>query len=493
MKLFDRLKRVVGSSVPETEAPVLETKGAPTALSTVPFSTVSNFFGPIRESFTGAWQRNVVVEQSANILAFSAVYAAISLISNDISKLRIMLTEETAVGTWEELEGNSPFLPVLSKPNRYQTRQQFIQQWIVAKLMYGNAYVLKERDQRGIVIALYVLDSRYVQPLVAEDGSVYYRLHRDYLSGVIDEIIIPATEIMHDRMPTLWHPLVGVSPIYACGASTTQGIRIQNNSAKFFENMSRPSGHLTAPGVINDVTVNRLKAEFEKNFSGGNLGRLLVTGDALKYEPMTIPPHEAQLIEQLKWTVEDVARAFLIPLYKIETSSTGRSPASNLAQLNQDYYDQTLQVHIEAIEALLDEGLALPGTYATQLDLDGLLRMDPLAQAETFSKEIQAGYLAPNEARARRGLRPATGGDTPYLQQQNYSLAALAKRDALADPFAKTSPAPASTPDTTPTPPAPASGAPPAEGKEFREFMDKMEAFEMETLAAEIRRGLSTE
>ena len=34
-----------------------------------------------------------------------------------------------------------------------------------------------------------------------------------------------------------------------------------------------------------------------------------------------------------------------------------------------------------------------------------------------------------------------TGGESPYLQQQNYSLAALAKRDAQEDPFAPNTPA----------------------------------------------------
>jgi phage portal protein BeeE len=54
-------------------------------------------------------------------------------------------------------------------------------------------------------------------------------------------------------MITFWHPLVGVTPIYACGAAATQGSRIQANSAKFFENMSRPSGQLTAPGEISEI------------------------------------------------------------------------------------------------------------------------------------------------------------------------------------------------------------------------------------------------
>ena len=43
------------------------------------------------------------------------------------------------------------------------------------------------------------------------------------------------------------------------------------------------------------------------------------------------------------------------------------------------------------------------------------------------------------------------GGDAVYLQQQNYSLAALAKRDAQADPFG-TAPAPATAPADAPQP-----------------------------------------
>lgn len=404
------------------------------------------FLGFLREPFAGAWQKNVVCESRENILAFSAVYACVALISNDVAKLRIKLMQLDPDGTWLELLSSSPFLPVILKPNRYQTRQQFIAYWIVSKLLYGNAYVLKERDGRGIVTALYVLDPRRVVPLVAEDGSVYYRLNQDHLSGLQDAPTVPASEIIHDRMTTLWHPLIGVSPIYACGAAATQGMRIQGNSNKFFENMSRPSGMLTAPAAISDETAKRLKQTFEDQFSGSNVGRLFVAGDGLDYKAMTMPAVDAQLIEQLRWTIEDVSRCFLVPGYKIESSTSGRLPAANVAALAQDYYNQCLQTHIEAIEALLDEGLSLPNNYATEVDLDGLLRMDPLSRSETFKNAIGAGYMDPNYARTKEGMRPAVGGDSPYMQQQNYSLAALAKRDALPNPFVLDKPTPTATP-----------------------------------------------
>jgi hypothetical protein len=86
---------------------------------------------------------------------------------------------------------------------------------------------------------------------------------------------------------------------------------------------------LTAPGTIDDVTAERLKTEWNQNFSRHNLGKLAVLGDGLKYEPMTIPAQDAQLIEQLKWTVEDVARAFSMPLYKI---GAGAMPTNNNVQ-----------------------------------------------------------------------------------------------------------------------------------------------------------------
>jgi HK97 family phage portal protein len=419
----------------------------------VPVRSSSGVLGLILESFSGAWQKNVVVDPDRNLLAFSAVYACVTLIGNDIGKLRPKLVVQEDTGVWSEVVSTSPFLPVLRKPNRYQNRIQFYTHWVVTKLLHGNAYVLKQRDRRGVVVALFVLDPRLVTPVVADDGSVYYQLNADKLSEVRDPITVPASEIIHDRMPSLWHPLLGVSPIYACGSSATQGIRIQANSAAFFENMSRPSGMLTAPGHIPDDTAARLKQAFEDNFSGSKIGRLAVLGDALKYEAMAIPAVDAQLIEQLKWTIEDVARCFHVPLHMI---SGGVNPTfQNIGSLTQSYYSQTLQTLIESMELCLFEGLSLPDRYDVEFDLEALLRMDQSSRYDAYGKAIGAGWMEPNVARLRENMPPAKGGDTPYLQQQNWSLAQLDKRDINAQPGAA---APAAAP--APSSGAPALGAP---------------------------------
>ncbi|AUT63853.1 phage portal protein [Paraburkholderia terrae] len=395
----------------------------------------------VRESFSGAWQRNIELRPET-ILAYHAVYACITLISADVGKLAVRLMKADGA-IW--IETQSPaFSPVLRKPNRYQNHIQFVENWIMSKLTRGNTYVLKERDNRGVVVALYVLDPSRVRPLVADDGGVYYQLDIDVLAGVVTEgdtqVIVPASEIIHDRMNCLFHPLVGTSPLFACALAARQGLAILNDSAAFFENGAEPGGILVAPGAISDETAKRLKDRWEENYGGQNRGRIAVLGDNLKYEPLTMTAVDAQLIEQLRMTSEIVCSVFHVPGYMV---GVGTAPTyNNIEALSQNYYSQCLQSLIESFELCMDEGLALPDTYRTELDLDGLLRMDTATMVKTLSDAVGGGIAAPNEARKKLNLRPMKGGDTPYMQQQNYSLAALDERDRN-KPFAKPDPAPA--------------------------------------------------
>jgi HK97 family phage portal protein len=265
------------------------------------------------------------------------------------------------------------------------------------------------------------------------------------LAGIGTEtVIIPQSEIIHDRFNCLFHPLVGLSPIYACGLAATQGLSIQNNSANFFGNASKPGGLLIAPGRIDETNASRLKEYWDNNFTGKNAGKIAVLGDGLKYEAMAVNPTDAQLVEQLQWTAEIVCSTFHVPPYKI---GLGDMPTyNNIQALNVEYYSQCLQVLIEAIELSLDEGLSTGENLGTEFDLDGLLRMDSVTQIDTLDKAVKGALMKPNEARRKLDLAPVEGGESVYLQQQNYSLAALAKRDAQDDPFGTA--APAQEPDT---------------------------------------------
>ncbi|WP_233866642.1 phage portal protein [Paraburkholderia adhaesiva] len=447
----------------------------------------------IREPFSGAWQQNVELAPET-LLAYHAIYACITLISNDIGKLEIRLMERDEDGIWLPVS-NPAYSPVLRRPNHYQNHIQFTENWIVSKLTRGNTYGLKERDERGVVRRIYILDPENVTPVVTTGGDVYYQLNADNLSGIADwdvdwiagveiegrdwehQITVPASEMIHDRMNCIFHPLVGTSPIFACALAARHGLALEGNAASFFENGAYPGGILVAPGAISNEAADRLKRQWEEKFSGPNRGRIAVMGDGLKFEQLGLSAADSQLVEQAKFNAEIVCSVFHVPGFMLDV---GRIPGyQNIEALLQFYYSQCLQSLIEAYELCMDEGLALPTDYRTELDLDGLLRMDSAALMSMLKEGVTGGLLAPNEGRRRLNLRPVLGGQTPYLQQQNYSLSALDARD-------RTGAAP-----TTITPPA--APAPPAASNPPDEPVPAQNAVSVEDMLRLGREGLVRE
>jgi HK97 family phage portal protein len=417
-------------------------------LTDVPSGSTRGWYPLVREPFAGAWQRNMEW-RAPDLLAYAPVYACVTLIANDIAKCRMKLVQETQPGIWEEFE-NPAYSPVLRKPNHFQTRIEFYKSWMFSRLLNGNTYVLKVRDQRRVVTAKYVLDPQRVRVLVAPNGEVFYSLSADNLSGLTEAregaLAVPASEIIHDKHDAIYHPLVGISPLTACYLAALQALGIVNDSSNFFANGSNPGGVLTAPGFIKDETAKRLKEYWDENFSGMNAGKVAVLGDGLKYEAMRMTATDAQLIEQLKWTALDVCTAFHVPPYKIGVGPY--PPYNNIEALNVEYYSQALQSPIESIELLEDEGMSLPNNIGVEFDLDALLRMDTSTRMNVAGDAVGKAVMTPNESRKRFfGLAGIKGGDTIYMQEQNFSLEALAERDK-GDPFAKAPP-----PQPEPTPP----------------------------------------
>ena len=411
----------------------------------------------IREAATGNWQRNLTVNAETAI-GFSTVFSCVSQIASDCSKLRIKLVERVG-NIWQETS-NPAYSPVLATPNHFQTRIQFWETYFISKLTRGNTYVLKQRDARGVVTKLYVLDPNRVRPLVSEGGEVFYELNSDNLSGFGEQITVPAREIIHDRMNPLFHPLVGISPIWACALAAGQGLEIQKNSAKFFANASRPGGLLIAPGKIEADNARVLKENWQDNFGGDNAGKVAVLGDGLKYESLSVDPVDAQMLEQLKWTSENVCSVFRIPAFMV---GVGPLPTQqNIQAALTLYYSQCIQSLLEAAESCLDTGLGMGANIGVEFDTDGLLRMDTATQTKALTDAIGGSLMTVNEARRKMDLPPLEGGDSAYLQQQYFSLQALAERDAD-KPFSK--------PDAAPP------GAQ-ATGKALQDFATRLEILE---------------
>lgn len=428
----------------------------------------------VDEPYPGAWQNNDPLALDM-VVNNPTLFACVTLISSDIGKLRNKLVEELTDGRTVEVKTNSPFLPVLNDPNRYQNHIQFKEWWQMCKLLRGNAYALKQRDNRGVVTKLYLLDPCRVTPMVSSDGEIFYQLSQDNLNGITEVgVTVPASEIIHDRWNCLFHPLVGLSPIFAAGVVANIGLKIINNSAAFFGNGNTPGMVILVPGPINKETALKVKDTWGTGFTGANAGKTALLGDGMTLSPMNrMSAVDSQMLELLKWTDEKIAACFHVPAYKV---GVGPMPAiNNTNTLAQEYYNECLQAPIEQYELCMTIGLGLDSPVgnparklSVELDISGLTRMDYKNQIDTLRSAVEGKVMTIDEARLQLNYEPLTGGNTVYLQQQDFPLSEIAN-NKLPDPVA---PAP------TPALPAPEPD-PAAAAEETRALLDA------------IRKGLS--
>jgi HK97 family phage portal protein len=454
---------------------ILRTK----ALSLMPLSSRGGWlpWHVVRESFTGAWQSNVELRASP-VLMNPTLFAVVTLIAADIAKLCLRLVEEEEPAIWTPVESPA-FSPVLRRPNHFQTITEFIEGWMISKLTQGNTYVLLERDQRRVVRAMYVLDPSRVTPLVTPSGDIYYELRRDDLSGQSAETVtVPASEIAHDRMPCLFHPLIGVTPIYACGAAALQGLTMSASSSKFFSNGAQPGGVLIAPKGITDVQAAALKTQWQTEFSGDNFGKIAVLGGELTYNPIGMNTAvDSELIKQMNWADEKICSTYHTPPYMVGVGPP--PPYANVEPLLQAYWSQCIQSHVIKLEGCLDHALGIDvkidGTqYGTEFDIDDLIWMDTATRMKAAGEGIRSG-LSVDEVRKRyHGAKPVTGGNVVYMQEQNHSLEALAAIDAATIDAA-----------TAPPPPPPAA-LPPADPDDDDLTDDDLEKAVADLLTAEL-------
>jgi HK97 family phage portal protein len=385
------------------------------------------------EPFLGAWQRNLSnCAGATSLLAFSAVYACVNVISSDIGKLPLRIHRRKPNGG-SEIVDKHPADLLFYRPNQYQTRLDFIQQLMTSVLLAGNAYVYLVRDSRGVINEMHLLNPSYVTPLVAEDGSVYYQLSRSqsHLLTKIqdgDRWIIPARDIMHHRVMTIDHPLVGVSPMFAASMSAAVGANITAQSQHFFQNAARPAGILTAPGRIEKDLAERLKLDWETNYGRNGQGRTAVLGSGLEWKPLTMTAVDAQLIEQLRWSIEDVARVFRVPTFLL--GDLTKASYRNSEQMMRTYYSGCLSYHLESLEARLDHTFGLATDVYAEFDVATLLRTEMDVRFTAYQSALASGWLSINDVRAKEGEARLEGGDEPLVQMQYVPLSIAAKGPA---------------------------------------------------------------
>lgn len=382
-------------------------------------SRIFGYYGRRFELRPGDAQRRVYARPE-DILSFPYAFAAVTAIAGDISKMSVTLKRRVG-RIYEEAPENTPLTSaiaaVLRQPNGFQVFKKFLESWVYSILLTGNAFVLISRES---AYSLHVLDPTRVSVRCDVAGGLWYDLRTDHLSGLKQNQIVPAENVIHHTINALYHPLCGVSPLDPASLSASQGLAILSQSTDFFANGAQPGGILSAEQPIPEADAERLREEWDQAFTGDNAGRIAVLGFGLKYQPLAMTGKDSQLAEQLNISGNMVCAALRFPLWKagLQQIPTGHKPS----ELQQIYYADCLQTIIEDIEALLNRAFGLSTDYMVQFNTEDLLRMDAASQMTTIAAGVDANLLTINDARAKLDLRPLPHHDQLWMQMQDLPV-----------------------------------------------------------------------
>jgi HK97 family phage portal protein len=292
------------------------------------------------------------------------------------------------------------------------------------------------------------MDSRISAPLVANDGSIFYRLAGNdvierQLSG--QELIVPQRDVLHIRLHSERQrprPLVGESPLLAAYGDIAMFESMKDQQQQFLANRASPSAVLQTDLNLDATQVQSLRDRWNEQAKGLHSGGVPILTHGLKVQPWTQPavPKDLQLAELLKLASDHIALVFRIPLQLL---GLGSAPLGSTEALMSFWLASGLDFCLNHIEESFDKlfGLSgVPDDY-TEFDTGVLLRSNQKDRIEGLVRGVQGGIYSPNEARNLEGLDSVGYGDEPRVQQQVVPLSAAA---TIPIPPAPAPPAPAS-------------------------------------------------
>jgi HK97 family phage portal protein len=266
---------------------------------------------------------------------------------------------------------------------------------------------------------------RHGAPILAEDGSIFYKLAgNEILERRLDfGQPVPARDVLHVRLHTKRHPLKGESPILAAALDLAMSGAALNQQISFYLNQARPSFLLETDEKLTAEQTKQLVDYWRQQTQGENAGGTPLLTWGTKAKQITTSAKDAELAELLKMTSQNVALAFRVPL---QILGIGDTPYASTETLMQSWIASGLGFalnHIEEAFGLLFGLKGVPDEYL-ELDTKALLRSAFKDRIEALRSGVIGGIYSPDEARAEEGL-PAVAdghGAMPRVQQQVVPL-----------------------------------------------------------------------
>ena len=365
--------------------------------------------GSILGMYTNGINAGVTVN-TETAMRFTAVYAAIKLLAENIAGLPKSVMVRTKDGGYESAAKHPAHSLLYVRPNSWMDVFTFwftIIAWLMGK---GNALAVIHYE-KGKPVALWPVHPDWVKVVFVKGEKMYIVKTNDpdfeFLDGTYLE-----NEMLHFMLFTM-NGLWGIDPISYNAAAIGEGIAAQKFTADYFRTGGAIKGTIETDQALGDDDFERFQAHWDKTATNGSTP---VLEYGFKYKAINLSPEASQLIQSKVFSIDDIARIFCIPPHMLAELS--HATFSNIEQQNIFFGEYSLRPICKRLEKQLELKLFTDkerGDYHVKFDLNGLMRGDAQARAVFYEKGINAGWMTPNEAREFEGMKRLEGLDEPRI------------------------------------------------------------------------------
>lgn len=302
---------------------------------------------------------------------------------------------------------------LIVKPNRYDTWEELIYQWVFHMKCTGNAYWLKDQvNPMGQPLEIYPLLPQYV--IVVPDEYKRVKEYRYQVNGAC--IVYQPEDIIHFRRPKATSLVMGQGDISAAVPVFQNFIGNEELSKNFIEHGGMPSGVLTRKDQLDDDEEwKQVIKKWRTNYEGKkNAGKTVFLNGDWEYIRLGMTTQELQSLESSKWSVEQIFLTHGVPL-----SVAGVENSSNYATAKQDninFRNNACKPLADFLIGKLNSEQGLSPKYGEDLyvdyDMAGLVDIQQII--EDYSPLVELGAMTPNELREKAGMAKT---DDPFLDQ----------------------------------------------------------------------------
>ena len=360
---------------------------------------------------------------TSKAMLLSTVYRCVEVISDSVAQLPLEPYKIDSEGFKIKFTSHPSYRLLNSEPNSRMSRFTFIKTLIVSTLLKGNGYAYIERDNEGNAVALHYIPSELVtviKPKTLKDNIAYS------ITGIGN--VVEACNMIHILNFT-YDGVEGISTLSP--AKNTLGLASDSeaHASGFFKGGANLAGILTVQSTLTSKQKNDLKSSWQSAFSPsiGQPNGVAVLEGNMQFEPITVNPSDAQLLETRQFNVIDICRFFGVS--PVKAFDLSKSSYSTVEATNISFLTDTLSPLLEKIELEFERKLYKPSekdSIDVRFDTARLLRADKQSLANYYNTLFNIGVVSANDIRRELDMQAIEGGDTHFVQCNLSNIAVAA-------------------------------------------------------------------